>query len=79
MSFIDMVHLKKKDHQNDFLSYRRRKTRQQRIIRWEERMQGIVGKYLEDSLSLYLLAALKYPFKDAYKHYGDVMSGKAGT
>ena len=36
MSFIDMAHLKKKDLQNGFLSYRRRKTGQQLVIRWEK-------------------------------------------
>ena len=35
MSFIDMAHLKKKDLQNGFLSYRRRKTGQQLVIKWE--------------------------------------------
>lgn len=58
MSFIDMAHLKKKDLQNGFLSYRRRKTGQQLVIRWEKCMQEIVGKYPEDSLSPYLLPAL---------------------
>ena len=38
-------------------------------------MQEIVGKYPEDSLSPYLLPVLKYPFKDTYKHYRNVMSG----
>ena len=75
MSFIDMAHLKKKDLQNGFLSYRRRKTGQQLVIRWEKCMQEIVGKYPEDSLSPYLLPVLKYPFKDTHKHYRNVMSG----
>ena len=75
MSFIDMAHLKKKDLQNGFLSYRRRKTGQQLVIRWEKCMQEIVGKYPEDSLSPYLLPILKYPFKDMHKHYRNVMSG----
>ena len=75
MSFIDIAHLKKKDLQNGFLSYRRRKTGQQLVIRWEKCMQEIVGKYPEDSLSPYLLPVLKYPFKDTYKHYRNVMSG----
>lgn len=63
MSFIDMAHLKKKDLQNGFLSYRRRKTGQQLVIRWEKCMQEIVGKYPEDSLSPYLLPVLKYPLR----------------
>ena len=75
MSFIDMAHLKKKDLQNGFLSYRRRKTGQQLVIRWEECMQEIVGKYPGNSLSPYLLSVLKSPFKDTHKHYRNVMSG----
>ena len=75
MSFIDMAHLKKKDLQNGFLSYRRRKTGQQLVIRWEKCMQEIVGKYPENSLSPYLLPVLKYPLKDTHKHYRNVMSG----
>lgn len=63
MSFIDMAHLKKKDLQNGFLSYRRRKTGQRLVIRWEKCMQEIVGKYPEDSLSPYLLPVLKYPLR----------------
>ena len=75
MSFVDMAHLKKKDLQNGFLSYRRRKTGQQLVVRWEKCMQEIVGKYPEDNLSPYLLPVLKYPFKDTHKHYRNVMSG----
>lgn len=63
MSFIDMAHLKKKDLQNGFLSYRRRKTGQQLVIRWEKCMQEIVGKYPGNSLSPYLLSVLKYPLR----------------
>lgn len=63
MSFIDMAHLKKKDLQNGFLSYRRRKTGQQLVIRWEKCMQEIVGKYPEDGLNPYLLPVLKYPLR----------------
>ena len=74
MSFIDMAHLKKKDLQNGFLSYRRRKTGQQLVIRWEKCMQEIVGKYPENSLSPYLLPILKYPFEDTNKQYRNVMS-----
>ena len=74
MSFIDMAHLKKKDLQNGFLSYRRRKTGQQLVIRWEQCMQEIVGKYPENSLSPYLLPILKYPFEDTNKQYRNVMS-----
>ena len=58
MSFIDMAHLKKKDLQNGFLSYRRRKTGQQLIIKWEKCMQEIEEKYDKES-SIYLLPIIK--------------------
>ncbi|ETD18546.1 MULTISPECIES: site-specific integrase [Prevotellaceae] len=58
MSFIDMAHLKKKDLQNGILSYRRRKTGQQLIIKWEKCMQGIVDKYNTDYSSPCLLPIL---------------------
>ena len=58
MSFIDMAHLKKKDLQNGFLSYRRRKTGQQLFIKWEKCMQEIVDKYDTES-SIYLLPIIK--------------------
>lgn len=75
MSFIDMAHLKKKDLQNGFLSYRRRKTEQQMVIKWEKCMQEIIDKYPVDSLNPYLLPVLKYPFPDTHKHYRNIMSG----
>jgi len=68
MSFIDMAHLKKKDLQNGILSYRRRKTGQQLIIRWEKCMQEIVSKYDTENSSLYLLPILKSP-DDSRKQY----------
>lgn len=45
MSFVDMAYLKKKDVQNGILSYRRRKTGQLLLIRWEKCMADIVAKY----------------------------------
>ena len=58
MSFIDMAHLKKKDLQNGFLSYRRRKTGQQLVIRWEKCMQEIIDKY-PDCHTDYLLPVIR--------------------
>lgn len=58
MSFIDMAYLKKKDLQNDILSYRRRKTGQQLFIRWEKCMQKIVSKYPTNETE-YLLPIIK--------------------
>ena len=62
MSFIDMAYLKKKDLSNGILSYRRRKTGQQLLIRWEKCMQEIVDKY-EISQSNHLLPIIK-PFNE---------------
>ena len=60
MSFVDMAYLRKKDLQNGVLSYRRRKTGQQLLIKWEKCMQEIVDKY-DTSQSNYLLPIIK-PF-----------------
>ena len=72
MSFIDMAYLKKKDLSNGILSYRRRKTGQQLIIRWEKCMQEIVDKY-EEPLSEYMLCIIKPMNGDARKQYQNAM------
>ena len=72
MSFIDMAYLKKKDLSNGILSYRRRKTGQQLLIRWEKCMQEIVDKYDTDYYSPYLLPILKYPY-DNRSQYKNVL------
>ena len=51
MSFIDLAYLKKSNLQNGFLSYRRKKTNQQLVIKWEKPMQEIIDKY--DTCLLY--------------------------
>jgi integrase len=45
MSFVDMAYLQKSDLQNGILCYRRRKTGQQMVVRWEPCMQHILEKY----------------------------------
>lgn len=45
MSFIDMAYLKKTDLRNGYITYRRRKTGQQLIIKWTKEMQVILSKY----------------------------------
>lgn len=45
MSFVDMAYLRKSDLSNGILSYRRRKTNQRLVIKWEREMQRIVDKY----------------------------------
>ena len=62
MSFVDMAYLRKKDLNANVLSYRRRKTGKQLIIKWEKCMQEIVEKY-DDPLSQYLLPIIK-PFRE---------------
>jgi integrase len=69
MSFVDMAYLKKTDLNNGILSYRRKKTRQQLFIRWEECMQEIVDKYPCIPTSPYLLPIIKKPGDNPRKQY----------
>lgn len=75
MSFVDMAYLKKKDLQYGFLSYRRRKTGQQLVVKWEKCMQEIADTYQADVLSPYLFAILKPPFDHTHQYYRNVLSG----
>ena len=54
MSFVDMAYLKKKNLQNGFLTYSRRKTGQQLTVKWEKCMDEIVKKYTAEEQT-YLL------------------------
>ena len=45
MSFVDMAFLKKKDLQNGILTYRRNKTGQLLLVKWEKPMQELIDKY----------------------------------
>lgn len=63
MSFVDMAYLKKKNLQNGILVYRRHKTNQQLIIKWEKPMQEIINKY-DISDSPYLLPIINCNGKD---------------
>ncbi len=58
MSLVDMAYLRKKDLANGVLSYRRRKTGQQLLIKWEKLMQEIIDKYDTES-SPYMLPIIK--------------------
>lgn len=69
MSFVDMAYLKKADLNNGILSYRRKKTRQQLFIRWEECMQEIVDKYPCLAASPYLLPIINKPGENPRKQY----------
>lgn len=48
MSFVDIAYLKKSDLKNGILTYKRRKTGQQLMIKWERCMQDIVNKYQQN-------------------------------
>lgn len=74
MSFVDMAHLKKKDLQNGFLSYRRRKTGQQLVIRWENACRRLSAN-TRKTVSVLIFAGIEISFKDTHKHYRNVMSG----
>lgn len=68
MSIVDMAYLKKKNLQNDTLSYRRRKTSQQLTIHWEDAMKDIVNRYgLPESD--FLLPLIKPNGKDDRRQY----------
>lgn len=58
MSFIDMAYLRKTDLRNGYVTYRRRKTGQQLIIKWTREMQMILDKYPENGNS-YLLPIIR--------------------
>lgn len=78
MSFIDMAYLKKKDLQNGILSYRRQKTGQQLLIKWEKPMQEIIEKY-DTCDTPYLLPIIKDMNADErrqYKNAAHLVNGK---
>lgn len=68
MSFIDMAYLKKTDLSHGILSYRRRKTGQQLIIKWEKCMEELVAKYHTDQ-SEYLLPIITTCNVNSRKQY----------
>lgn len=57
MSFIDLAYLRKKDLAGDYITYIRKKTGQQLVIRWERSMQEIIDKYPENPTQ-YLLPVI---------------------
>lgn len=68
MSFVDMAFLKKKDLRNGILSYRRHKTNQLLLIRWEKPMQALVDKY-DTADTPYLLPIIRRSGDDERKQY----------
>lgn len=70
MSFVDMAYLKKVDLSDGILSYRRKKTRQQLYIKWEDCMQEVLDKYLSQTIhSPYLLPVIRKPGEEERKQY----------
>ncbi len=57
MSFVDMAFLRKEDLKDGDLVYKRRKTGQQLVVKWESCMQHIVDKYVMEG-SPYLLPVI---------------------
>ncbi len=48
MAFVDMAYLRRRDLAGGMLSYRRRKTGQRLVVKWEGCMEDIVKKYGEE-------------------------------
>ena len=67
-SFVDMAYLRKSDLKQGVLFYRRRKTGQQLIVKWELCMQDIVCKY-DVGASPYLLPIITRPNQDDRGQY----------
>ena len=72
MAFVDMAYLKKKDLTNGMLTYRRHKTGQQMLIKWEKCMQEILDKY-DTAGTPYLLPIIKVMNEDQRKQYGNAL------
>ncbi|MDE7116423.1 MAG: site-specific integrase [Muribaculaceae bacterium] len=58
MSFVDMAFLRKSDLRNGYVTYRRRKTGQQLIIKWTVEMQAILNRYPDNPCG-YLLPVIR--------------------
>lgn len=71
MSFIDMAYLKKTDLAGGVLTYRRKKTGQRLLIKWEQVMQDIIDKY-DTSGTPYLLPVIRNHRSDDRKQYRSV-------
>lgn len=68
MSIVDLAHLKKTDLKESYLHYRRKKTGQMLVIKWERQMREIVDKY-SDPDSPYLLPIINNGCSDTRKRY----------
>lgn len=68
MSFMDMAYLKKSDLSNGQISYRRRKTGQQLVVKWSMEMREVLDKYPENETE-YLLPIVTSTTATPYNQY----------
>ncbi|MDE6770444.1 MAG: site-specific integrase, partial [Muribaculaceae bacterium] len=68
MSFIDMSYLRKSDLAHGYITYRRRKTGQQLVIKWTEEMQEILNKY-PCNTTIYLLPIIRISAENERRAY----------
>lgn len=73
MSFVDIAFLQKKNLKGNVLYYRRKKTNQLLMIRWEPCMQEIVRRYEAVASSPYLFDIIGDPDADPRKQYQNAM------
>ena len=73
MSFIDIAYLRKKDLCDGILRYRRQKTGQLLMMRWEPCMQGILDKHASVPSSPYLFSLIKDPSGDVRHQYQNAL------
>lgn len=72
MAFVDLAFLKKTDLKEGFLTYKRRKTQQQIVMKWERCMQQIAQKWGRED-SPYLLPIIKSRYADERAQYLNAM------
>jgi len=68
MSFVDMAYLKKSDLSNGKITYRRRKTGQQLVVKWTPEMQEVLEKYPKNETE-YLLPIITSTESTPYNQY----------
>lgn len=73
MSFVDIAYLQKKNLRGGILFYRRKKTNQLLMIRWEKCMQDILDSYKSDASSPYLFSIIKRPSSDPRRQYQNAL------
>lgn len=81
MSFVDMAFLRKKDREDNHVTYRRRKTGQRLDIAWTKEMQSIVEKYPPNPTQ-HLLPILTNPLSDeriAYRNRASCINRQLKT